>query len=176
MLASVRGQARALASVTLGLSNPSPQGFRWTAHLFGDGSNRRPCEGCSLVWSNTMRTARSRSSGAYLVGRATGHTLSRNVPSDKPGTVQLRDACGVGAAHSHQWTDRTATWAMTGSGAENGRRNGGRTACPGPTGFRSRWPASALFRDPARRDTARKGEVLVFARRFSIRRFRIRGY
>ena len=35
-----------------------------------------------------MRTARSQSSGEYLLGRAMGFILSRNEPSDKPGTVQ----------------------------------------------------------------------------------------
>jgi hypothetical protein len=32
-----------------------------------------------------MRTARSRSSGEYLLGRAMGSILSRNEPSDNPG-------------------------------------------------------------------------------------------
>ena len=44
--------------------------------------------------SKTIRTARSRSSGEYLLGRAMGSILSRNEPSDKPGTVQHRRTSG----------------------------------------------------------------------------------
>ena len=33
--------------------------------------------------------ARSRSSGEYLLGRGMGSILSRNGPSDKPGTIQM---------------------------------------------------------------------------------------
>ena len=44
------------------------------------------CDGCSGAWSKTIRTARSRSSGEYLLGRGMGSILSRNGPSDKPGT------------------------------------------------------------------------------------------
>ena len=36
---------------------------------------------------NTILTARSRSSGEYLLGRDIGSILSRNGPSDKPGTI-----------------------------------------------------------------------------------------
>jgi len=36
-----------------------------------------------------MRTARSRSSGEYLLGRGIGAILSHNGLSDEPGTVQL---------------------------------------------------------------------------------------
>src|SRR5439155_13861107 len=35
-----------------------------------------------------MRTARSRSSGESLLGRAMGSILSRNEPPDEPGTIQ----------------------------------------------------------------------------------------
>src|SRR5262249_62388085 len=45
------------------------------------------CDGCSWAWSKTIRTARSRSSGEYLLGRGMGSILSRNEPSDKPGTI-----------------------------------------------------------------------------------------
>jgi hypothetical protein len=38
--------------------------------------------------SNTIRTARSRSSGEYLLGRVIRSILSRNGPSDKPGRIQ----------------------------------------------------------------------------------------
>jgi hypothetical protein len=45
------------------------------------------CDGCSPAWSNT---ARSRNSGEYLLGPAMGSVLSRNEPSDKPGTLQIK--------------------------------------------------------------------------------------
>jgi hypothetical protein len=48
------------------------------------------CEECSAAWSKTMRTARSRNSGEYLLGRGIGAILSRNGPSDKPGTIHWR--------------------------------------------------------------------------------------
>jgi hypothetical protein len=35
-----------------------------------------------------MRTARSRKSGEYVLGRAMGSIFSRNEPSDKPGAIQ----------------------------------------------------------------------------------------
>jgi hypothetical protein len=47
------------------------------------------CDACSGVWPKTIRTARSRTSGEYLLGRPIGHILSRNGPSDKPGTIQF---------------------------------------------------------------------------------------
>jgi hypothetical protein len=53
------------------------------------------CEECSWAWSKTMRTARSRSFGEYLLGRAMGSILSRNEPSEKPGTIQSEDYRGV---------------------------------------------------------------------------------
>jgi hypothetical protein len=40
--------------------------------------------------SNTMQTARSCSSGEYLLGRGMGSILSRNGPSDKPSDKLLR--------------------------------------------------------------------------------------
>jgi NADPH:quinone reductase-like Zn-dependent oxidoreductase len=46
------------------------------------------CDGCSGPWSRTSRTARSRTSGEYRVGRAIGSILSTNGPSDNPGTIQ----------------------------------------------------------------------------------------
>ena len=46
------------------------------------------CGGCSPPWSKTIWTARSRSSGEYLLVHGIGHILSRNAPSDQPGTVQ----------------------------------------------------------------------------------------
>ena len=39
---------------------------------------------------STSRTARSRTSGEYLLGRAMGSILSTNGPSDKPGTLRDR--------------------------------------------------------------------------------------
>ena len=45
------------------------------------------CDGCSGACSSTIRTARSRTSGEYLLGRPMGSILSRNEPSDKPGTI-----------------------------------------------------------------------------------------
>jgi hypothetical protein len=45
-------------------------------------------DGYSPACSNTIRTARSRTSGEYLLGLAIGSILSRNRPSDKPGTIQ----------------------------------------------------------------------------------------
>ncbi|TAK22519.1 MAG: nucleotidyl transferase AbiEii/AbiGii toxin family protein, partial [Myxococcaceae bacterium] len=45
------------------------------------------CEGCSAPCSRTIRTARSRTSGEYRLGRAMGSILSRNEPSDEPGTI-----------------------------------------------------------------------------------------
>src|SRR4029453_2466969 len=50
------------------------------------------CDGCSAAWSNTIRTARSRSSGEYLLGRPMGPILSLNGPSDKPGTIHFDNA------------------------------------------------------------------------------------
>ena len=50
------------------------------------------CDGCSGAWSRTIRTARSRTSGECLLGRPMGPILSRNGPSDKPGTIQRRRA------------------------------------------------------------------------------------
>src|SRR6185436_20625225 len=49
------------------------------------------CDGCSSVCSNTIRTARSRSSGEYLLGRGMGSILSRNEPSDKPGAIHAAE-------------------------------------------------------------------------------------
>src|SRR4030095_9793682 len=46
------------------------------------------CDGCSGVWSKTIRTARSRTSGECLLGRPMGPILSLTGPSDKPGTIQ----------------------------------------------------------------------------------------
>jgi len=36
------------------------------------------CDECSGPWSRTIRTARSRTSGEYFVGRAVGSILSTN--------------------------------------------------------------------------------------------------
>src|SRR5262249_25945898 len=47
-----------------------------------------PLNGYSAPCSKTIRTARSRNSVEYLLGRPLGSILSRNEPSDKPGTVQ----------------------------------------------------------------------------------------
>src|SRR5262249_668596 len=69
----------------------------WRTHRRRD-SSRQPnfsatdrivahCEGYSWACSNTMRTARSRSSGEYLVPRGIGSILSRKEPSEKPGTI-----------------------------------------------------------------------------------------
>jgi hypothetical protein len=44
---------------------------------------------CSAPCSRTIRTARSRTSGEYRLGRAMGSILSTNGPSDNPGTIQL---------------------------------------------------------------------------------------
>src|SRR5262249_11875984 len=55
------------------------------------------CDGYSGVWSKTIRTARSRTSGACLLGRPIGSILSRNGPSDQPGTIQIEG----GALPSH---------------------------------------------------------------------------
>src|SRR5262249_17998631 len=57
------------------------------------------CDGCSWAWSKTIRTARSRSSGEYLLGRGMGSILSRNEPSDKPGTIQKRETRAFGARY-----------------------------------------------------------------------------
>lgn len=38
--------------------------------------------------SNTIRTARSRNSGGYLLGLGIGYILARNKPSDNPGPIQ----------------------------------------------------------------------------------------
>src|SRR5439155_9172813 len=48
-------------------------------------------DGCSAPCSRTIRTARSRTSGEYRLGRAMGSILSTNGPSDNPGTVQYGD-------------------------------------------------------------------------------------
>jgi hypothetical protein len=45
------------------------------------------CDGCSDPCSRTIRMARSRTSGEYRLGRAMGPILSRNEPSDEPGTI-----------------------------------------------------------------------------------------
>src|SRR4029453_14318716 len=45
------------------------------------------CEECSAPCSRTIRTARSRTSGEYFVGRPMGSILSTNGPSDNPGTI-----------------------------------------------------------------------------------------
>ena len=45
------------------------------------------CDGCSGPCSRTIRTARSRTSGEYLVGRPIEPILSTNGPSDQPGTI-----------------------------------------------------------------------------------------
>ena len=47
------------------------------------------CDGCSAAWSKTIRTARSRTSGEYLLGRPMGSIPSRKEPSDKLGTIQF---------------------------------------------------------------------------------------
>ena len=49
------------------------------------------CDGCSGVWSKTIRTARSRTSGECLLGRPMGPILSLNGPSDQPGTIQREE-------------------------------------------------------------------------------------
>lgn len=46
-------------------------------------------EGCSWACSCSNRTARSRSSGEYLLGRGIGCILSQNEPCDKLGPVHL---------------------------------------------------------------------------------------
>ncbi|MCA1605005.1 MAG: hypothetical protein LC775_05925, partial [Acidobacteria bacterium] len=45
----------------------------------------------SAPCSRTIRIARSRTSGEYRLGRAIGSILSTNGPSDKPGTVHVRN-------------------------------------------------------------------------------------
>jgi hypothetical protein len=44
-----------------------------------------------VLWpcSRTIRTARSRTSEEYRLGRAMGSILSTNEPSDNPGTIQV---------------------------------------------------------------------------------------
>ena len=49
------------------------------------------CDVCVSVCSNTIRTARSRNSGAYRVPGDIGSILSRKEPSDKPGAIQWRE-------------------------------------------------------------------------------------
>jgi len=60
------------------------------------------CELCSWAWSKTIRTARSRSSEAYLAGRGMRSILSLNEPSDKPGTVQPGERA-LERALEHVW-------------------------------------------------------------------------
>jgi hypothetical protein len=55
--------------------------------FFGDGLNRRPLRRCSCTCSKTIRTARSRNSRGYLLGRPMGSILSLNEPSDKSGAI-----------------------------------------------------------------------------------------
>src|SRR5262245_43642258 len=58
------------------------------------------CEGYSGACSKTIRTARSRNSGEYLLRRPMGPILPLNGPSDKAGTVH-NDACRM------PWATRT---------------------------------------------------------------------
>ena len=62
----VRRRAGPLALVALGLPDPASQRLRRTADLRRDRANRRPLRGVLPFVSNTIRTARSRTSGAYL--------------------------------------------------------------------------------------------------------------
>ena len=50
------------------------------------------CDGCSGPCSRTIRMARSRTSAEYFLGLAMGSILSRNEPSEKPGTIQSGSA------------------------------------------------------------------------------------
>jgi len=56
------------------------------------------------VWSKTIRTARSRTSGECLLGRSMGPILSLNGPSDKAGTLQ----------RNHLRHRRAADWTVDG--------------------------------------------------------------
>ena len=47
------------------------------------------CDGCSGPCSRTIRMARSRTSAEYFLGLAMGSILSRNEPSEKPGTIHF---------------------------------------------------------------------------------------
>ena len=55
------------------------------------------CDGYSGACSKTIRTARSRNSGEYLLRRPMGPILPLNGPSDKAGTIQGVIATPVGA-------------------------------------------------------------------------------
>ena len=48
------------------------------------------CEGCSCACSKTIRTARSRNSCGYLLGRPMDSILSRKEPSREPGPIHVR--------------------------------------------------------------------------------------
>ena len=58
------------------------------------------CDGCSGPCSRTILIARSRTSGEYFLGLAMGSILSRNEPSEKPGTIQrwVRQTRGAAVA------------------------------------------------------------------------------
>src|SRR5262249_32595732 len=71
------------------------------------------CDGYSGAWSWTIRTARSRSSGEYLLGRPMGVILSRNKPSDKAGTVQGADERGLGCYVSLKHHSQRSVTMMT---------------------------------------------------------------
>ena len=76
-------------AVGVKLAHPSTQRLAGAPQLRRDRFNRRPLR--RLFGGHApgpIRTARSRTSGEYLLGRPIEPILSTNGPSDKPGTIQ----------------------------------------------------------------------------------------
>jgi hypothetical protein len=89
-LCAFGGQARTLSRIPFRLAHPAAQPrlnsptSRRTDRMATD------CDGYSGECSWTSRTARSHSSGAYLLSRTVAVIRSRNQPSDKASTVHPR--------------------------------------------------------------------------------------
>ena len=95
--ALVGRQAGALAGIALGLAHPPPQRLGRAAELLGRSTRSPPtATDARRRARGTIRTARSRTSGEYLLGRAMGSILSTNGPSDETGTVH-RERSGSAA-------------------------------------------------------------------------------